>query len=328
MAPRDLTGAVVVLTGASSGIGRAAARAFAAEGARLVLAARRGDVLEQAAAECRAAGAEAIAVPLDLTEPDAALRLRDAALAGFGRIDIWISNAGVGVIGRLVDAPLALHRKTLALDLLAPLEAAHAVLPLFEAQGRGTLIHTVSIGAWSPVPYAAAYCAAKFGLRGLTASLRQEYAAHPGIAICGIFPAVVDTPGLAHGANVTGKAINPGPFLYRAEQVADLMVAVARRPRAEAALGWPSRLAQIGHGLAPRLHERLTGRAVRRALARAAPGPDQPGAVLAPADAIGRSDGGVLAARGLPDARQLTIGALALLAAAIGGAAILRARRA
>jgi len=162
-----LDGALVVITGASSGIGRATAQAFACQGARLVLAARDPEALEEAAQECRQRGAEAFAVPTDMTLSDSVEHLAtEAAQFGGGRIDIWINNAGVGAVGRFDETPMDAHEQVVQTDLLGYLRGAHVVLPYFKQQNGGVLINTLSVGSWLAQPYAVAYSTAKFGLVG------------------------------------------------------------------------------------------------------------------------------------------------------------------
>jgi short-subunit dehydrogenase len=280
---QSLRNAVVVVTGASSGIGRATALGFARRGARVVLAARRALPLEEAARQCRDVGAAAAAaVPTDVAEEAAVAALAAAALEDHGRIDVWVNNVGIGVFGPFQDAPVALHRRVIEANLIGTLHGAAAALPAFLRQGRGVLINMASMGAWSPTPFAAAYAASKFGIRGLSASLRAELADRPGIRVCAVFPALVDTPGLAHAANVSGRAINPsGPFLAP-EAVAAVMVRLAERPRDEVAVGWPATAARIAYALSPSLTERAVGAAMRGALRRARPAPRTEGAVMAP----------------------------------------------
>ncbi|WP_319641139.1 SDR family NAD(P)-dependent oxidoreductase [Rhizobium acaciae] len=208
---QNLGGSSVVITGASSGIGRATALAFARRGAPVCLAARRADVLQQVARECQSLGVQAIAVPMDVTDADAVAALADAAEVAFGGIDVWINNAGTGVAGSYHDAPLELHRKTIEVNLLGAMSGAYAVLPIFMRQNRGTLINVVSMAAWVPNPFAASYTASKFGLRGFAASLRQELVGMPDIHVCGVFPAVIDTLIIERGANYTGHAVEPPP---------------------------------------------------------------------------------------------------------------------
>jgi short-subunit dehydrogenase len=313
-----LDGRVVVITGASSGIGRAAALRFAEEGARLVLAARRADVLEEVARACRGVGAETLAVPTDVTDAEAVQALADEAVGRFGAIDIWISNAGTGVFGPYSEARVALHRKTVEVNLFGAMHSAAAVLPIFLRQRQGVLINNISLGGWAPTPYAAAYTASKFGLRGFTASLRAELSDQPDIHVCGVFPAIVDTPGFAHGANVSGKSLNPGPHLYTPEDVAETFVRVALKPRAETAVGWPARAAQLGYVWARAPMEWLSAATFRRLLSTAKPAAKTDGAIMTPsADGV-EARGGWIARNRVPPAKVINRIAGGVLLAGIG----------
>ncbi|WP_033050973.1 SDR family oxidoreductase, partial [Pseudomonas sp. Ant30-3] len=209
---RRLEGKLVVITGASSGIGRAAAHAFADEGARLVLAARDTTALAEVVEECAERGADALAVRTDVTSSENMRALAEqAADYGDGRIDIWINNAGVGAVGNFEDTPLEAHEQVLQTDLLGYLRGAYVAWPYFKAQQRGILINTLSIGSWVAQPYAAAYSASKYGLRGLSEALRGELTGFADIHVCDIYPAVMDTPGFRDGGNFTGHALKPPP---------------------------------------------------------------------------------------------------------------------
>ena len=153
--------AVVAITGASRGIGRAAALEFADKAARLVLAARSAGTLESLAHEVRKRGGKAVAVPTDVTDADSVEALAARAVKEFGRLDAWVNNAAVGVYGRVADIPLADIRRVLDVNIGRYVNGARAALPRFRARGTGVLINVGSIVGEVSQPYAAAYSMSK-----------------------------------------------------------------------------------------------------------------------------------------------------------------------
>ncbi|HEY0946164.1 MAG TPA: SDR family oxidoreductase [Opitutaceae bacterium] len=315
---QSLQGRVVVITGASSGIGRATALAFARRGAHVVLTARREAALRRVADECEVMGVRALVVPADVTDGATIARLAQTAADALGRIDIWINNAGVGLFGPFAAAELEAHRRVVEVNLFGAMHGAAAVLPIFLRQGRGVMITNISLGGFAPAPYAAAYTAGKFGLRGFMASLREELAHVPGIRLCSIFPAFVDTPGYQHGANVSGRAMRPAVSVLPPESVAETMVEISLHPRPEVAIGWPSRLARLGYALAPRTTERIAGFASRRYLNHGRYAPKTAGNLFEPVlEGTGASGGWRGPARAWPPKRMILLGGLALLGTAV-----------
>src|SRR4051794_6879662 len=125
MAAQDIRGKVVVITGASSGFGKGTALKFAEEGASLVLAARRDEPLDELARECEAGGTRALAVPTDVSDREEVERLAESAIQEFGRIDVWVNNAGVGALGRFERIPLDIHEQVIRTDLLGTLYGSY-----------------------------------------------------------------------------------------------------------------------------------------------------------------------------------------------------------
>ena len=260
---------VVVLTGASSGIGRATAQAFAQRGSRLVLAARERRTLDMVAAECEQRGAAVLVVPTDVTDAAAVAALAAAAIQTFGRIDVWVNNVGVGVVGLFDEVPMALHRRVIEANLLGHMNGTHAALAHFRHRGRGTLINMISLGGWVPAPYAAAYTASKFALRGFTESIRSEVSALPDVHVCAVAPTFVDSPGVGHGADRVGRRMRPPSPMVDPREVARVVVSLADAPRPTVMVGSVAGPARLAHAVAPELTGRLGLRAMEAALARA-----------------------------------------------------------
>jgi len=316
----QLHGKTVVITGASSGIGRAAAHAFAKQGTRLVLAARDDRALADVVEECAVLGAEAIAVKTDVTQGDQMRALASEAVAfGHGRIDIWINNAGVGAVGRFEDTPLEAHEQVLQTDLLGYLRGAYVAWPYFKAQKAGILINTLSLGSWVAQPYAVAYSASKYGLRGFSEALRAELTGLPDIHVCDIYPAVMDTPGFRDGGNFTGHALKPPPPVYDPRLVAEAMVACALQPRKSTTVGRAATAARVAHWLVPGFAQ-MSGWLTRFALGRSPQASTSPGNLFTPPTGQRRIEGGWR--KDSRPARYLLVAAGAALL--LGGVAIAR----
>jgi len=243
----------VVIMGASSGIGAATAIAFARQGAQLVLGARGQEGLEDVAWRCRQAGGSAEIRVVDATDADAVAAFARFARRSLGEIDLWFSNVGAGVVGKFADVPLADHHRVIETNLITHMNDAHAVLPIFQEQDHGIWVNMISAGGFVASPYAAAYSASKFGLRGFSEALRAEVGNRRHIHICDVYPLFVDTPGFKHAANYTGARMKFPPGVLAPETVADAVVELGRRPRATTAVGAPASMLKFSAFATPHL---------------------------------------------------------------------------
>lgn len=313
---------VAVISGASSGIGRATAERFATLGWRLVLAARDAGALETLAGTLRDRGGEVCVVPTDIGDAAAVRALATAALTFGDTIDLWFANVGVGAVGRFEDVPVEAHAQVLHTNLVGHLHEAHAVLPIFLRQGHGVFVNMISMVGFAAAPLAAAYSASKFGLRGLSEALRAEMAAHPRIHVCDVYPALVDTPALDHAANYTGKAIHPPTPMLEPRRVAEAVVRLADHPRATTLVGAQNWGVRIVHALAPTLSLKLVDRWFEGYFAMAKGTPVKSGNLFQSPGDTPRVDGGYRK----PFTRRLPLLLAAGTLAVIGGAALLHVR--
>jgi short-subunit dehydrogenase len=228
---RNLRNKTVVITGASSGAGRAIAEIFAKEGASLVLGARGIDALYEVADNCELLGARVAVMEIDVTIAADLINLAALAVKFNKQIDIWINNAGVLAVGPFDEIPVQIHDQVIKTNLMGYMYGAHAVIPYFKRQAYGILINNISIGGFLPVPYGVGYSASKFGLRGFSAALKAELSAWKDIHICDTFPAFLDSPGMQHAANYTGKVIQPMPPTLDPIHLAKKILMLAKRPR-------------------------------------------------------------------------------------------------
>jgi NAD(P)-dependent dehydrogenase (short-subunit alcohol dehydrogenase family) len=282
--PRKLKDAVVVVTGASSGIGRATARMFADKGAAVVVAARRGEALSEVATECEQLGGRGLAVPTDVSDEAEVRALAQQAIETFGRIDVWVNNASVTLFGRFNETPSEDYRRVIDVNLFGTIHGARAALPIFREQGQGVLINVSSIVTEMPQPYTSAYMISKHGIRALGMSLRQELALDGAedIHVCTVLPATIDTPLFQHAANYTGRVPKALPPVYPAEKVASAIVGLARRPQREVMVGAAGRLIAAQANLAPGLTERTAATMVDQQHLQDTPAPPTSGNLFEP----------------------------------------------
>jgi len=246
--PVDLAQKVVLITGASRGIGEACAQAFARRGARLILTARSREALERV---CRAA-APALAVPLaaDLGRPDEVAALAERALAAFGRIDVLVNNAGVGMYRPSWQADPALVRRMMEVNFFAPLELIRRLTPHMMGQGGGVIVNVSSIAGQVSLPWLTLYSSSKAALNFLSDGLRMELRAS-GVRVMAVCPGYVKT---GFSQNVLGGRMPAGvarrrPMAITAEQCAEAIARGVERgkrtvvtPRLGWTLVWAARL--------------------------------------------------------------------------------------
>ncbi len=313
---RTIENSVAVVTGAGSGIGRATALALAEAGASVVVAGRRAGALDSLVDEIERQGGAALALPTDVTDQQAVIELANRAVDRFGRIDLWMNNAGVLLIGAFADTPAEDYRRVIETNFFGQVHGARAVLPIFREQGAGTLINIASVDSRAPQPHASAYIASKHAVRALGMSLRQELLldGHNDVHVVTILPATIDTPIFQHAANYTNRKIAAPPPVYPADEVVAAVFEAIRDPKPEIYAGSAARGANIFMKLMPGTTERLATEMVHLQEVEGSSVPSTSGNLFEPSGDDGRVSGGWTTANGSSWPRRLALAGAALAA--------------
>lgn len=314
---------VVVITGASAGVGRATARRFARDGARVALIARGRAGLEAAAREVEEAGGEALVIPCDVADAQAVRAAAEQAEAAFGPVDIWINNAMVTVFAPLKQVTPEEFRRVTDVNYHGAVHGTQAALERMMPRDHGTVIQVGSALAFRGIPLQAAYCGSQFALRGFTESVRCELIhegsrVHVGMVQLG----AMNTPQFAWARAKLPRHPQPVPPIYQPEVAAEAIHYAAHHRRRELWVGKATVQTILGNRLAPGLMDRILARQAWSGQLTEEPLPDErPGNLFAPIDddlgARGRFD-----AQAAPRSLQLKAAEhrawLALGAAALG----------
>ncbi len=253
-----------LVIGASSGIGRAAAHQLAEQGARLVLAARSPDSLEQARQECVGRGAaDVLVVPTDIGDRDAVEALFTAAAERFGRVDGVVHAAAVLAYGVFEDVPADVFDRILTTNVIGTSNVARSALLRFGEQDGGALVVVGSVLAKIATPYMSSYCMSKWAVHGLVRTLQIEARGKPGVRVSLVSPGGVDTPIYDLAGSYTGHPGCPPPPVVSPERVARAVVAALDEPGRDITVGAANLLMVAGFRLLPGVFDVLVGPMMR-----------------------------------------------------------------
>jgi NAD(P)-dependent dehydrogenase (short-subunit alcohol dehydrogenase family) len=272
-------GAVVVVTGASSGIGRATAAQLSGKGMRVVLASRSREALESAALDC---SGETLVVPTDVSSVDEVEALLDAATERFGRVDAVVHSAAVLAYGRFADVPADVFDRTLEVTVGGTANVARSALRRFEAQGAGKLVVVGSLLGKIATPYMSAYVTAKWAVHGLVRCLQIEARRTPGVQVSLVSPGGVNTPVYLQAGTYAGRHGMPPPPVVSPERVAREVVRCLDRPARDLDVGPANLLTVLGFRVLPAVYDLLVTPLMELAGLQRTPAPASSGNVLEP----------------------------------------------
>ncbi|HXG09585.1 MAG TPA: SDR family NAD(P)-dependent oxidoreductase [Gemmataceae bacterium] len=260
---RQLAQRRFLITGASSGIGRSLAEQAVGRGARVILAARSGDKLEDLARALTGRGGEAVAVPADVTSEIDRQRLLEIAIEHFGGLDVLINNAGIGSFGHFADSSEEVLRRIMEVNFFAPAELMRLFIPVLAQGQQPAIVNIASMCGRRGLPAWTEYSASKFALCGLTEALRGEMARFD-IDVLLVLPGLTRSDLPRHLLRNTGRMKIAFDRGMPPEQVADAVLRALERNRAETIIGRDARWLLRFNRLFPRLTDRLIARRVRQ----------------------------------------------------------------
>ena len=328
---KPLSEQVVVITGASSGVGREAALRSARAGATIVAVARDEDALTSLVAEVATEGGAIRHVVCDVADREQVERAAALAEEWFGRIDTWVGNAGAMAYGAFEDTPAEDFRRMMDVNFLGQVHGAHVALPALRRAGGGALIAIASTESYLTLPMHSAYAASKAAVASLMDGVRREVLARGfPISVTTVFPAVMDTPGYLTTRNRMGKEPSAPPPYYDPAVAAECVLFAATHPVRHLYAGGGARSMAILQALAPRALDVALGRVGIRLMRGERPAPYAPGNLDDALD-LGRVRGGALPAPGrrsvytwLELHPRVRLGLGVGLAAAVAGGVFLR----
>jgi NAD(P)-dependent dehydrogenase (short-subunit alcohol dehydrogenase family) len=245
---------VVVVTGASAGVGRATVRRFAADGASIGLIARGKERLEAAAQEVEAAGGRALALPLDVAETGALEDAADRVEEELGPIDVWVNNAMVTVYAPVAQVAPEEYQRVTEVTYLGSVWGTMAALRRMLPRDRGTIVQVGSALGYRGIPLQSAYCGAKHALEGFLDSLRTELLHdRSNVRVTAVELPALNTPQFSWGRTKMPRQPQPVPPIFQPEVAADAIVWASRNDRRELYVGWPTVQAIVGNKIAPGL---------------------------------------------------------------------------
>jgi NAD(P)-dependent dehydrogenase (short-subunit alcohol dehydrogenase family) len=257
---KALAAQVVVVTGASSGLGRAIARGAGERGAKVVVTSRNAEALDNAVREIQAFGGEALAVPADHSVQDDVAQVVEQAVDRFGRIDTYVANAMVTVMAEAVELEPDELRHVFETNFFGTVYGFWAALPHL-TQSRGTFIDVNSALAYRGIPLQAAYCASKAAGRTFFESARTELQKHGGaVDICVVLPGAINTPQFDRSRQKIGTQPQPVPPISQPEPFAEAVLHCCEHPVRELPVGWGAQKLLWGQKLAPRVGDALLRR--------------------------------------------------------------------